>query len=654
MAMADFEALRDRALALFPELLSAAGRRGADIATQRLVAAQQRLRDSQLTVVVCGEFKRGKSSLLNALLEEAPPLFPVDAVLATSVVTVVSWADSERITVRLEGADGTLTDRSITRTEIADYATEAGNPGNDKRVASVISVQTPNNRLRSGVVLVDTPGVGGVLTAHSAVTAGFLPSADAIVFVSDFTQPLTASELDFLRQAAQAAQVAGDIDGLIFVVTKADRVIGEQRDQLLANTRAKLAEVTGHSAQALTVVPVSSKVKRAYLATGDPSRLTESNFPALEAVLWPAVERRRARIILSTALTDIDASVRRLLEPVETEQEALAAETRARVAELRGQAEQRRQELAELRRGHAEWRNRLRADIQQVGRDLRQDLLARLDAVWHRFDVEYLEDPDTLADPQRLVGKLASDAALVAGSVSVRAQRRAAEVQRGFAGEHGLELALPEVAALPAPPVPPLEVTGRTHRADSTDPGWDMVSAGALGIGVGSTVVAAGVAAGAIIGTVLFPVLGTQLGAYIGSALGTLGGTLLGTVKGVHRISQQHQQADLAARRRSIGTQLGPLRRSQPRDLCAALDRLIEGLTDAMLAELDSRIEQEQEGTAEMVARLAQTEQSTQRQARSRQAALEAERGPLLRVRAELGRLAAQAERLGTVTGADT
>ena len=646
--MVDFETLRDRALALFPGLLSAAGRRGADTAIRRLAAAQERLQDGRLTVVVCGEFKRGKSSLLNALLEEDPPLFPVDAVVATSVVTVVSWGESERITVGLEGVDGTLTERLITRAEIADYATEAGNPGNDKRVASVVSVQTPNTRLRSGVVLVDTPGVGGVLTAHSAVTTGFLPSADAIVFVSDFTQPLTASELDFLRQAAQAAQVTGDINGVIFVVTKADLVIGAQRDQLLANTRAKLAEVTGQPAQGLTVVPVSSKVKRAYLATGDPLRLTESNFPALEAVLWPAVERRRARIILSAALTDIDASVRRLLEPVETERAALAAETRERVAELRGQAEQRRKELDELHRGRAEWRNRLRADIQQVGRDLRNALDAGLDAVWHRFDVEYLEDLDFLADPQRLVGKLASDTALVVGSVSELAQRRVAEVQRSVAREHGLELQLPEVAVLPAPPVPPLEVMGRTHRTDSTDGGWDTVRSGVLGAGVGSTAVgAAGVVAGAIIGTFLFPVLGTELGAYVGGALGSLGGTLLGTVKGVHMTSRQHQQADLAAHRQSISTELWPLRKSQPRALRAALDRLLDGLTDAVLAELDSRIEQEQDGIADAITRLTQTERSTQQQASSRQAELEAERRPLLRARAEVGRLAVEAERLG-------
>ena len=71
-----FEHLRDQALALFPDTLATARRRGAEVAASRLAAAQERLRDSALTVVVCGEFKRGKSSLLNALLEEKPPPSP--------------------------------------------------------------------------------------------------------------------------------------------------------------------------------------------------------------------------------------------------------------------------------------------------------------------------------------------------------------------------------------------------------------------------------------------------------------------------------------------------------------------------------------------------------------------------------------------------
>src|SRR6201999_2050471 len=115
----------------------------------------------------------------------------------------------------------------------------------------------------------DTPGVGGVLAEHTAVTTSFLPSADAIVFVSDFTQPLTDSELRFLDEAVGAADVRGDLDGLIFVVTKSDRPDEQGRAEIRATPPANPAEATGKPAESLTIVPVSSRARLRHLANGD-------------------------------------------------------------------------------------------------------------------------------------------------------------------------------------------------------------------------------------------------------------------------------------------------------------------------------------------------------------------------------------------------
>src|SRR6476659_1887250 len=113
---ARFEVLRDEIATVLAELVAAAHKRGATATLDRLNAAGQRLREAPLTVVVCGEFKRGKSSLLNALLEEQPPLFPVNARVATSVVTAVSYAAEESIDVTLETGTGVET-RRIARAE---------------------------------------------------------------------------------------------------------------------------------------------------------------------------------------------------------------------------------------------------------------------------------------------------------------------------------------------------------------------------------------------------------------------------------------------------------------------------------------------------------------------------------------------------------
>src|SRR5689334_11505762 len=89
---------------------------------QRLIAAGKQLAAGKLFAVVCGEFKRGKSSLINALLGE-PGLFPVDVDIATSLVTTIAYRAEERITVAI-GERGKEEKRPLSRGEIADYVTE--------------------------------------------------------------------------------------------------------------------------------------------------------------------------------------------------------------------------------------------------------------------------------------------------------------------------------------------------------------------------------------------------------------------------------------------------------------------------------------------------------------------------------------------------
>src|SRR5262249_16349917 len=150
----------------------------------------------KLLVVVVGEFKQGKSSLINALLNE-PDLFPVDFDITTNLVSTFSYGNTERITVLLgEGAQ--TTSQPISRTEIPNYVSEQGNAGN-VRNAQLLSMESPNPQLRDGLTLVDTPGVGGIYAQHIAITYAFIPNADAVLFVSDVEEAVSQPELDFLQ-----------------------------------------------------------------------------------------------------------------------------------------------------------------------------------------------------------------------------------------------------------------------------------------------------------------------------------------------------------------------------------------------------------------------------------------------------------------------
>ena len=76
--MNEFEELRDDTLVTYESITSILATRLEATRRRLLSESRARLLLASSHVVVCGEFKRGKSSLLNAVVER-PGLFPVDA-----------------------------------------------------------------------------------------------------------------------------------------------------------------------------------------------------------------------------------------------------------------------------------------------------------------------------------------------------------------------------------------------------------------------------------------------------------------------------------------------------------------------------------------------------------------------------------------------
>jgi hypothetical protein len=203
---------------------------------ERITAEAGQWDQQQLVVVACGDVKRGKSSLLNAVLGH-PGLLPVDADVATSVALVIRHGSAPTITVTRIGADGAPRQEEIEAAELVDVASMRGDP---ERRAGVVSVElrVDDPLLARGIVLIDTPGVGGMSRGHRDLALAALGRADALLFTISAQEPVARSELEFLVEASERT------DRIVLVVTKSDVNTDAVNGEMIAENRAKLLAFT--------------------------------------------------------------------------------------------------------------------------------------------------------------------------------------------------------------------------------------------------------------------------------------------------------------------------------------------------------------------------------------------------------------------------
>ena len=220
---------------LRPALDALAGLAGAaDAATLATLAAlRERLAAARLRVLVVGEAKRGKSTLVNALLSR--PVLPAGVTPVTAVATTVTYGTGEGLDVEFE--DGRTGRRPLAALD--DLVTERGNPENCRGVAGV-TVRLDAPLLAQGVEIVDTPGTGSVHAHNTAVADSVLPSMDAAIFVLTADPLVSAAERELLGRVhalsvatfvvlnkADYADVAGLAEAIEFTERVASGVTGE-------------------------------------------------------------------------------------------------------------------------------------------------------------------------------------------------------------------------------------------------------------------------------------------------------------------------------------------------------------------------------------------------------------------------------------------
>ena len=234
--------------------------------------------EDSATVLFCGEFKRGKSSLVNAII--GTELCPSDIGIATSVVTTIKYGAVKKA-VRyygnlLENADS-LKSEEIEWEDIDKYTM-----GDVLEIDNTILVELsyPSPFLKNGITIIDTPGIGGLDPRHAILTHMALPKADVIVFVTDAGEPLTQSELEFYESKVLSCGKRN-----VVLVNKSDILTADTLATHVSNTKLQLAKLGGPE-----VIPVSAKCWELYSKLEENDFLLSSNKDAVLAGITSEVE----------------------------------------------------------------------------------------------------------------------------------------------------------------------------------------------------------------------------------------------------------------------------------------------------------------------------------------------------------------------------
>jgi small GTP-binding protein len=394
--------------------------------TAVLAALRERLAAARLRVLVVGEAKRGKSTLVNALLRRE--VLPAGVTPLTAVPTTVTQGTDEGLDVTF--TDGRTEHHALSALE--DLGTERGNPGNSRRVTA-ITVRVNAPILAMGVEIVDTPGTGSVHAHNTAAADGVLPTMDAAIFVLTADPPVSASERDLL----------GRVQGLsvttFVVLNKADYTDAAGLAEAVEFTERVAGQAVGRPVR---VYPVSARAAltaagdagfagfaadfAAYLDTGGTADLRRSAAGQLRRVAGAGIDeialaRRAAEMGSSDAAARVAAFTARLAAVRERGTAAAdlaAAESKRMLAGLNEAAELQTVRLA--RELHTmissvlgdELAAAAPGEIERQGRARLVRLALDSAEAWRQEQREKLEDGLACLD-----GRLAGDLAAELGAV---------------------------------------------------------------------------------------------------------------------------------------------------------------------------------------------------------------------------------------------
>jgi hypothetical protein len=400
--------------------------RGDAEAEEQARALLARLSADRFRLAVVGQFSRGKSTLMNALLGGA--YLPMGALPMTSVITTVRYGSHPKAMVRRHQAALPV---EVPLAGVAEFVAASSLRRAEMRVATV-EVQVPAEILRLGFEFVDTPGVGSAIATSTATTRQFLPEADAVIFVTGFDSPLTEAEAGFL---AEAYRHAGK---LFLVLNKRDLVEDREAADVRDFVRRRLSEDLGVSQP--RVFALSALEALEAMIHNDQGRLAASGLPGLRGPLEQFLTTDKTRLFLRNVA---DRAARLVsVQQRDLRLGRLALDSGPRIPEVLTAFDARVAELASLQRATA-------SQLADVVDARLPDLLAGRSAAWQAGLRELLapaiEEASAVGAAGETVGALLDSGRPLLEQAGLEAtgpwlQRRAGEVHELLTGMAAAEI----------------------------------------------------------------------------------------------------------------------------------------------------------------------------------------------------------------------
>jgi small GTP-binding protein len=349
--------IKTRLLARLSQLSSLADEVGlktlkTDLETTRI----PKLEAERFHLVVLGEFNHGKSTFVNALLGAA--LLPTGITPTTATINHVVFADPPRVRAFLDNGEC----EEVPTERLADWVTASGARAKNLKY---VEVGVPCELLKDNLTLVDTPGVNDLNEQRAEITYGYVPRADAVLFLLDATQALKESERAFLTTRI----LSRSKDRMIFILGKRDLLSDKELADVETYVRTHLGKLVAEP-------PLFSVSAKRHLAGEE----DQSGMAPLVQHLAKFLGSDRGRILLDNATEDalgLCAYLKQNLGVKRRSLELSVGELEERMGKIRTHLHTTQKSLAELS-------TRIYAEAEAVKARVRLDLdsfVARFQAV---------------------------------------------------------------------------------------------------------------------------------------------------------------------------------------------------------------------------------------------------------------------------------